>query len=254
LRFLNWNILAGGGTRLDRIARCIEKNLPQVCVLTEYRSGKSGNLLKSKLLEMGFDKSTEAPALPGQNSVLIIGNTGCYGLQEVEIDLQIPVGLSPFIAAMMAMGTVIIGVFCPTESIGRQFIDYLCGLSKRYPDSSIMAVGDFFYGPRASNLSFGKPLNKLNSLGWESSWDISPYYAEHWSHQARGRSRPDHIYLFGEIKKRFDCMELDEAALRERISDHAPVLADFHSHPCWLPLEEYPRKRISLSPSESKGA
>ena len=40
---LTWNIRAGGGTRLARIAEAIAAHEADVLVLTEYRSGEAGN-------------------------------------------------------------------------------------------------------------------------------------------------------------------------------------------------------------------
>ena len=71
MRILTWNIRAGGGVRLPRIAEAIAVHQADVLVLTEYRSGEAGQRLRAVLRDLGFGwlSPVEPPGI--RNGVLI---------------------------------------------------------------------------------------------------------------------------------------------------------------------------------------
>jgi len=72
VRLLSWNILHGGGSRLDDIVATIETYSPDVIALQEFRHGKTGERLVSALDELGHG-CVFAPATDSarDNSVLL---------------------------------------------------------------------------------------------------------------------------------------------------------------------------------------
>src|ERR1700682_4360244 len=75
LRLLTWNIRAGGGSRLPRIAESIATHAADVLVLTEYRSGEAGQRLRAVLRDLGYAwlSPVEPPGI--RNGVLIAART-----------------------------------------------------------------------------------------------------------------------------------------------------------------------------------
>ena len=75
MRLLTWNIRAGGGARLPRIAEAIATHAADVLVLTEYRSGEAGQRLRSTLRDLGYPwlSTVEPPGI--SNGVLIASRT-----------------------------------------------------------------------------------------------------------------------------------------------------------------------------------
>ena len=69
-RFLTWNILKGGGTRLPDIVREIGRLSPTVVALTEVTGNHVGRL-RSGLKSIGFDHIASPCPTGGTNSVLI---------------------------------------------------------------------------------------------------------------------------------------------------------------------------------------
>ena len=56
LKFLNWNIMKGGGPRIDRIVERIQHHNPDIVVLTEFQNNKRGELLQTELAGTGWNR------------------------------------------------------------------------------------------------------------------------------------------------------------------------------------------------------
>ena len=71
MRLVTWNIRAGGGTRLVRIAEALAAHQADVLILTEYRSGEAGQRLRAVLRDQGYVwlSPVEPPGI--RNGVLI---------------------------------------------------------------------------------------------------------------------------------------------------------------------------------------
>ena len=54
MRLVTWNIRAGGGTRLAKIAEALAAHQADVLILTEYRSGEAGQRLRAVLRDQGY--------------------------------------------------------------------------------------------------------------------------------------------------------------------------------------------------------
>ena len=82
MRLLNWNILAGGGARTADIVQRIDRHAPDVCIISEYRAGPVGNILKAKMSDIGLPFHADASPRPLQNSVCIFSRSP---LPNVEV-------------------------------------------------------------------------------------------------------------------------------------------------------------------------
>lgn len=235
MRVLNWNILSGGGNRVGSITEQIRDHFPDVCVLTEFRFGKSGNEISEKLHTIGYKYKTECHAEPSQNSVIIFSKR-CF--DEAALDIQVPEAIKCHIVCTQIDSIIFIGAFCATPEIGTHFIQFLCDLADQYPGRSILAAGDLFFGARASNVGFYKPLEALNTKGWRNSWELLRGKEVVWSFQGgRGKSQPDHIYLYGPITEAIVQIDFSMDELDKRISDHALMIANFNLKQCGIGVD-----------------
>lgn len=224
MRLLNWNILAGGGARTANIIQRIEHHAPDVCLLSEYRAGTVGNILKAKMSDIGLPFHADAGPLPLQNSVCIFSRSP---LSNAQIPF-IPNSIERHVVCRKVADIVVLGAFCATPTIGSQFLSFLATLPRALPDVSIIATGDFFFGARASNHGFYASLDCLRLSGWVDMWRLARGGELMWSFQSgRGKSQPDHIFCFGPISRCLMSVDFSMTELDERLSDHAPMLARF---------------------------
>ena len=227
---LNWNILSGGGKRVPRIMKFILDLCPSVCVLTEYRLGYSGADIKAKMLESGYGYWVEPETQCSKNSAAVFSQEP---LAPARLSVEIPESLRPYLVATEVRNLCLIGVFCATQDVGGQLIDYLVKLADQDRERSYVVLGDFFFGPRRSNPNYGKPLQKLEKAGWVNALDSFNPSDETWSCQtSRGKSRPDHCYLLGPISTKVHEMGYIPVGPDGSVSDHVPMIVGFHMHPC----------------------
>ncbi len=226
MRLLNWNILAGGGIRIAKIIQRIQHHAPDICLLSEYRDGTVGNMIKAKMSDMGFPFHADAGSLPLQNSVCLFSRSP---LSDDGIPV-IPNSIEQHVVCRKIADILVIGAFCATPTIGRDFITFLATLPGSHPNASIIATGDFYFGARGSDPEFYAPLDCLRSSGWIDMWKLSQGDDLIWSFQSgRGKSQPDHIFCYGPIANRLKSVDFSMTELEERLSDHAPMLAVFEA-------------------------
>ena len=71
IKLMTLNILSGGGKRIDKISKKIKMHDPDVLIISEFRLGKSWELLQEKLSELGFKIFDYKIKVPKTNSVMI---------------------------------------------------------------------------------------------------------------------------------------------------------------------------------------
>jgi exonuclease III len=241
---MNWNILAGGGNRVPSIVSHIQSHNPELCVLTEYRRGDSGDALKTALLQHGYDHVVEPASERSKNSVAIFSKAI---LAPPSNSVNIPESLWPYLVVTELHGTCVIGVFCALRKVGIDLVRFLRDLSLQQPERPFIVVGDFFFGPRLSDSNYGKPLRAISDIGWVSAWDAFHPGEEWWSCQtSRGKSRPDDFYLYGPVIPKIRQLDTCPNPPLERLSDHAPMIAHFD----WGPLNDI-HNRQALPEAES---
>lgn len=145
----------------------------------------------------------------------------------------------------------VIGVFCALPKVGIDLVRFLRDLSSQQPERAFIVVGDFFFGPRLSDSSYGKALRALSENGWVSAWDAFHPGEEWWSCQtSRGKSRPDNFYLYGSVIPKIQQVDTSPIPLLERLSDHPPVIARF----AWGPSRTFTTARPWPRRSRLSGA
>ena len=73
MRIVAWNIRAGGGVRVGRIARQIARWAPDVVALSEFRATAPSLALAGTLARQGLSHqlTTADPARDGRNALLV---------------------------------------------------------------------------------------------------------------------------------------------------------------------------------------
>ena len=219
---LNWNIRSGGGKRIEKIASTIEAYSPDVVVITEYRKGKSGEHLKNMLSDSGWKHFSIAGCEENKNSSLIATKE-----KHEQSDLVVSPDLMPYVATAVVSGIHIIAPFCATGKVGEAFITFLSDIGTE-KNLRALATGDFFFGPRGSNLKYGRLVSEALTPAWFDLYNGDPKEPV-WSFQnsSGGVSRPDHAWVTNNIRTKFSEAYFDLEPLDAGLSDHAPMLFSF---------------------------
>lgn len=226
MRVIAWNIRAGGGKRIPRIAATLLDREPDVVVLGEFHANQSGREL-GFLLESGGLVHQEAGAGDGQ-------------LRRVFVASRIPLEPETFpewpkkerhrLVATRIDGLRFIATYFPSRAphIARLFKPLVRATSRLRSTPSLL-VGDLNAGLNPADTA-GSPLSgnerfaELLAKGWVDLWrkqhgDTLEY--TWYSPGPKNGFRLDHaLYLSGESRTSSKC-RYDHLVREQGLSDHS---------------------------------
>src|ERR1019366_6389026 len=139
MRLVTWNIRAGGGTRLPRIAEAIAVHQADVLVLTEYRSGEAGQRLRMVLRDQGYVwlSPVEPPGI--RNGVLIATRTKPGSIAHVTEHVP-----EPWRMLTVTIDRVrVFGIYMPNLKAKIPYWEALIDASRPHSGRHALAIGDF---------------------------------------------------------------------------------------------------------------
>ena len=224
LKILSWNIRQGGGTRVNKIRKCIAEVKPHILALNEWRNNAAGMELRVALLRMGYIHQFVPPST-SENAVCIISKFPFNGLLCQEADSHFPNNI--IIGQFDAFD--LISVYLPHKKKHVLF-DFLIDRIRKAERPSII-VGDYNTGhngidQKGSSFWYTDELEDLESLGMKDAFrhlhgSVKEY--SWFSHQGNGY-RYDHTYMSDVLTPFISRCEYLHPYREAGISDHAPML------------------------------
>ena len=226
LKILSWNIQQGGGSRVKSILSFLSKQAAQIIILSEFRNNKSGNFLRTKFLEQGYQFQFVSLNPSDTNSVLIASKLPCSStlFTDRKMDFDHSVICTEFEAFRC------FGVYLPHKKKHKLFDILHEEVSKSKP--SIIA-GDFNTGinlvdQKGSSFWYTDELKKLNDLDLHDAFrhvhgDVESY--SWYSHHGNGY-RYDHTYVHKDLLPLVKQCDYIHEAREEKWSDHSPMILE----------------------------
>lgn len=244
MRIVSWNILAGGGRRVERIAQQLERWRPGVVVLCEFRGTDPSRELARRLARAGLahQRDTVARDRPAGNALLVASRWPLRRLQNPAAPREPHRWLSVRVDAPepLALGAMHI----PNRDSGRKypFHDAVVSLASRWGRHPAMLVGDTntgwpeldeevpCFGPREAAF-----LRSIDTLGWADAFRYLRGRARAYSwYSPNGRNgfRLDQAFLNRRLLPRLLRARYAWGDPRDpRLSDHAALLVDLSEQP-----------------------
>jgi exonuclease III len=173
LRLLTWNIRAGGGTRLPRLAEAIAAFEADVLVLTEYRSGEAGRRLRAVLYDLGFAwlSPVEPPGI--RNGVLIATRTRPRSVTHVTEHVPEPWRM----LAVTIDRVRLFGIYMPNLKAKVPYWEALIEASGPHAGGHALALGDFntcraYVDEPGATDATALFLDKIQAAGFAMSGEI----------------------------------------------------------------------------------
>ena len=166
VRIVAWNIRAGGGVRIEAIARQIERWAPDVVALCEFRATPPSAQLARRLAEQGLvhQRTTADPLRPGVNALLVASR---WPLRRVRLDGE-PVEPGRWLLASIAAPRPFLlgAMHVPNRVTGRKypFLDAVLGLAQRWRRGPAVFLGDTNSGRRG--IDEERPGFNAQEDGW----------------------------------------------------------------------------------------
>jgi exodeoxyribonuclease-3 len=229
MRLLTWNIRAGGGTRLSRIAETLAAHDADVLVLTEYRSGEAGKRLRSALRDLGYAwlSAVEPPGI--RNGVLIAARL--KPRLAAHVTAYVP---EPWRMLAVTIGGVrLFGIYMPNLRAKIPYWEALIEASSPHAGGRALALGDFntcrafVDEPGATDVT-AIFLDKIQQAGFRDLWrDRFPDGREYswYSHRGNG-FRIDHAFASPLLARRIGEIRYSHAERTSGLSDHSALLID----------------------------
>ncbi len=229
LRIVTWNIRAGGGARVPRIAAALAEQAADVLVLTEYRDGPSGPPLRDALADLGYRWLTAHRPPPGRNGVLIASKRPIR--EHGPISSTLP---EPWRLLHTSIGRVhLIGVYMPNLRAKIPYWEALIASLSQRTQTSAVAIGDFntcraFVDEPGSFDVTARFMDTVQEAGFRDLWrDRYPEGREFsWYSHRRNGFRIDHAFASPRIARRTADIGYVHTVREAGLSDHSMLRLD----------------------------
>lgn len=246
IRILSWNILQGGGRRLDSIIKAVEKHHPDIFAIQEYRANSEDKAnFTDRLHHIGLT-SFFAPA----SSTTAINIPAIASRWPFEIEDIFPgksSGLKPhcirarFEKPDAPMNLTVTSLHLPNKAGQPQVFDYLCDQYERICWDPAILIGDFncgipFEDSETKSFDHTIKFQHLKRQGWIDAWrERNPDGREFtWiSSKKQNGYRYDNALVNEELNGQIKTIAYDHSVREEKFSDHSAMYIDFK-----LPGEE----------------
>jgi exodeoxyribonuclease-3 len=228
-RVLTWNIRAGGGTRLVRIAQAIAAHDADVLVLTEYRSGEAGRLLRAVLRDQGYGWFSPVDPPGTRNGVLIAARS--RPRLAAHVAEHVP---EPWRMLAVTIGRVrLFGIYMPNLKAKIPYWEAFIEASTPHSGGRALALGDFntcrayVDEPGATDVT-ALFLDKIQVAGFRDVWrDRYPDGREYswYSHRGNG-FRIDHAFASPLLARRIGVVRYSHDERTTGLSDHSALLVE----------------------------
>src|SRR5581483_542264 len=166
MRIVAWNIRAGGGRRVGRIARQLARWGPDVVALSEFRATPPSCALRHALAAHGLvhQLTTADARRPGRNALLVAAR---WPLRQVRLR-RAPRDPSRWLLTVVAapLPLIIGAMHVPNRVTGRKypFLDAVLACAKRWRRGPALFVGDTNSGRRS--IDEEAPGFNVREEGW----------------------------------------------------------------------------------------
>ena len=243
MRIIAWNIRAGGGIRVAAIGRQLQRWVPDVVALSEFRATPPSGLLRRALAECGLvhQLTTADPRAPTVNALLVAARWPLRRIRlgaapadrrrwlVVGVDSPLPLGLG--------------ALHAPNFVTGRKypFLDAVLACARGWRRGPALLIGDTNSGRRGLDeqvpvFSVREEgwIDALHACGWRDAFrHLRPDARAYTWYSPNGRNgfRIDQAFvnaaLLAHLKEAaYVWGGADRRRRRDALSDHAALVVD----------------------------
>jgi exonuclease III len=246
MRIVAWNIRAGGGRRVDRIAQQLARWAPDVVALSEYRATPPSVALGAALAQRGLvhQLTTADARAPGRNALLVAAR---WPLRRVRLGLAPRDPARWLVTLVESPVPLVLGAMHVPNRVTRRkypFLDAVLACAVRWSRGPALFVGDTNSGRRtideetpAFNAREEGWIDALAACGWHDAFrhlraDARVY--TWYSPNGRNGFRIDQAFvnaaLLAYLKDATYVWGRAARGRRDALSDHAALLVDLSDY------------------------
>jgi len=230
MKLLSWNILHGGGSRVNDIVDNIYRYDCDVVCLQEFRHGKSKIALEEGIKKAGLVHAFCPTASKATtNCVAVFSKQSCSG-NTLYTDSKGAIRCTEVVLDSLAVRVICVSFPHKKEQI--PLFELLLDLDSSYIESKTVIVGDFncgipFEDSETKTFYATHLFQQLLKQGWKDSWRSRNTAAREftWFSTQKGNGfRYDHVLSSPTFDKHVTSVEYDHTVRKQRISDHSSLL------------------------------
>lgn len=229
-RIVTLNVMHGGGSRVPAVLETLETFAADVLVLTEFRTGRSGDALIAGLERVGY--GCAAPdSRPRENTVLVASRTEI----ETYCTLHESAADGRHLRTVRTIGLKICGVYMPLGAAKLPYWDLVIDGAREC--AADLFIGDFNTGtqnldrdPRGAPFVGANRMQLMTEAGFVDLWrSAHPETREYtwFSRGAQNGFRLDHAFASRALAASVSACFYDQQPRLAGITDHAALVVDF---------------------------
>ncbi|MBF4573179.1 endonuclease/exonuclease/phosphatase family protein [Herbiconiux sp. VKM Ac-1786] len=229
-RIVTLNVMHGGGARVSALIRALEAIEANVLVLSEFRTGRSGDSLAAGLERLGY--SCAAPdSRPRENSVLVASRDTI----ETSSTLHESATDGRHLRTVRTAGLTICGVYMPLGAAKLPYWELVIDAAQA--SAADLFVGDFNTGtqdldrdPRGAPFVGADRMQLMTDTGFVDLWrSAHPETREYtwFSRGAKNGFRLDQAFASRAFTARVSACFYDQNPRTSGITDHAALVVEF---------------------------
>jgi len=240
MRILSWNILQGGGRRLDNILATLESHQADIIALQEFRHSSSKLRLISGLEELGFSHNYIPDTKDATTHTVALFSYYPIDCKALTPD---PANTTDAVLAVKANVSIIdseapdidlITLHLPHKQKQLPYFKSLQNLTPELKDRHAIMIGDFncgipFEDSETKSFYATQQFQSLLSQGWTDAWrSRNPEIREYtWVSSRSGNGfRYDHALVTAGLDQRICDIKYDHEPREAGFSDHSLLLVD----------------------------
>ena len=223
-KLITWNIRQGGGRRAAAIMDQLAQRGADAVALTEFREGKTGDVIRKGLTRLGLEHQA-APEVPrGTNSVI-------FASRE-PFDILPTDGLPPEDRHRCVhtrwCGMSVAALYFPQGNAKAGLFEFILSWPRAQLSEQSLLIGDFNTGKhgideKGATFHVAHYMDRLESVGWIDAWRMCHGSRREytWYSNIGNGFRIDHMFVSPPLRMNVTAVDYIHHVRDRRLSDHS---------------------------------
>lgn len=235
MKILSWNLLHGGGRRIEALGDAMLSYDADVIFLNEYRHNQAGEELRQRLTNAGYAYQIAPHANPKEN-IIFAASKHPFEATSFPGQLSDP-ELGDFTARALLVrmaGLNLFGIYMPSMKYKRPVFDFLINLPENFLSEPSLLIGDLNTGRHyedeaGATFVSAYQFDALLDQGWIDTWrQRNPEKREFtwYSNGYHNGFRLDHALASPSLNQQITDVYYSHKEREDKVTDHSLMIVD----------------------------
>ncbi len=234
VRIVSWNILHGGGSRVDDILATVEAYSPDIVCLQEFRHGKGGAKIEAGLGELGLDCVCAPPTDSARENSVLLASCFEFTSDTFPDGARKPARCIAADFAPSGDDLKLIAAHFPQKRAQLPYFEALLDLPGSWIKGNSLVIGDIncgipFEDSETRSFYATHLFQEMLRRGWVDAWRARNPQAREFTWISNGKQngyRYDHALATESLNDRISSIAYDHEVREDGRSDHSLIVVD----------------------------